>query len=203
LDDSSVPDHVPARFATVADGGLGGVGAAVGVAVDVGALPPPQLRFSIAHKRSAGSTRPHLARRLASSDNLCGPSRCATCLLRIGTKVGSIIVFRAAILTNAARLALAYPHPNGDPTPRPDDCELTRRLTELCWRDGALARRLRDAHQIFRGVLHISQIDERPLPRDSDVGAERQMEHDIDLRRPSVHRECRVRPPSACSAGPR
>ena len=37
-------------------------------------------------------------------------------------------VFKAAILTNAASLVLAHVHPSGDPTPSPDDCDLTRRL---------------------------------------------------------------------------
>ena len=38
-------------------------------------------------------------------------------------------VFRAAILTNAARVILGHVHPSGDPTPSPDDCAVTRRLT--------------------------------------------------------------------------
>lgn len=37
-------------------------------------------------------------------------------------------VFRAAILGNAASIILAHNHPSGDPTPSPDDAELTRRL---------------------------------------------------------------------------
>ncbi len=38
-------------------------------------------------------------------------------------------VFRAAILGNAAAIILAHNHPSGDPTPSPNDHELTRRLT--------------------------------------------------------------------------
>ncbi len=37
-------------------------------------------------------------------------------------------VFKAALLANAAALVLAHVHPSGDPTPSPDDIELTRRL---------------------------------------------------------------------------
>ena len=37
-------------------------------------------------------------------------------------------VFRAAILANARCLVLAHVHPSGDPTPSPDDHEVTRRL---------------------------------------------------------------------------
>ena len=37
-------------------------------------------------------------------------------------------VFRAAILANARCVVLAHVHPSGDPTPSPDDDELTRRL---------------------------------------------------------------------------
>jgi DNA repair protein RadC len=38
-------------------------------------------------------------------------------------------VFRAAILANAAAVIVSHVHPSGDPTPSPDDCDLTRRLT--------------------------------------------------------------------------
>ena len=37
-------------------------------------------------------------------------------------------VFKAACLANAAAIILAHVHPSGDPTPSPDDIELTRRL---------------------------------------------------------------------------
>ena len=37
-------------------------------------------------------------------------------------------VFRVAILGNAAAIILAHNHPSGDPTPSPNDHELTRRL---------------------------------------------------------------------------
>jgi DNA repair protein RadC len=37
-------------------------------------------------------------------------------------------VFKAAILANASALVVAHVHPSGDPTPSPDDIELTRRL---------------------------------------------------------------------------
>jgi DNA repair protein RadC len=37
-------------------------------------------------------------------------------------------VFRAAILGSAASIILAHNHPSGDPTPSPQDGDLTRRL---------------------------------------------------------------------------
>lgn len=38
-------------------------------------------------------------------------------------------VFRTAMLGNAASIIAAHNHPSGDPTPSPDDMEITRRLT--------------------------------------------------------------------------
>lgn len=38
-------------------------------------------------------------------------------------------VFKAAILANAAAIIVAHVHPSGDPTPSPDDLQLTRQLT--------------------------------------------------------------------------
>ena len=37
-------------------------------------------------------------------------------------------VFKAALLVNAAGIVGAHNHPSGDPSPSPDDSELTRRL---------------------------------------------------------------------------
>ena len=37
-------------------------------------------------------------------------------------------VFKAALLANAAAIVVSHNHPSGDPTPSPDDVELTRRL---------------------------------------------------------------------------
>lgn len=39
-------------------------------------------------------------------------------------------VFRAAILGNCASIILAHNHPSGDPSPSPEDVELTKRLVE-------------------------------------------------------------------------
>ena len=39
-------------------------------------------------------------------------------------------VFKPAILANAAAVILSHNHPSGDPTPSPDDVELTTRLTQ-------------------------------------------------------------------------
>ncbi len=38
-------------------------------------------------------------------------------------------VFKAAVLANAAVIILCHNHPSGDPTPTPQDLEVTRRLT--------------------------------------------------------------------------
>jgi len=37
-------------------------------------------------------------------------------------------VFRGALLANAAAIVASHVHPSGDPTPSPDDLEITRRL---------------------------------------------------------------------------
>ena len=37
-------------------------------------------------------------------------------------------VFKAAVLANAAAIVVAHNHPSGDPTPSPDDLDVTRRL---------------------------------------------------------------------------
>ena len=37
-------------------------------------------------------------------------------------------VYKAAVLANAAAIIACHNHPSGDPTPSPDDVELTRRL---------------------------------------------------------------------------
>ena len=37
-------------------------------------------------------------------------------------------VFKAALLANAASVVVGHNHPSGDPSPSPDDRELTRRL---------------------------------------------------------------------------
>ena len=39
-------------------------------------------------------------------------------------------VFKAALLSNAASIILTHNHPSGDPTPSPDDHQLTRRLVD-------------------------------------------------------------------------
>jgi len=39
-------------------------------------------------------------------------------------------VFKAAILGNAVSLILCHNHPSGDPTPSPEDVEITKRLVE-------------------------------------------------------------------------
>src|SRR4051812_30889792 len=38
-------------------------------------------------------------------------------------------VFKAAVLANAAAIVVAHNHPSGDPTPSPDDMDVTRRLS--------------------------------------------------------------------------
>lgn len=39
-------------------------------------------------------------------------------------------IFQRAILSNAASVILVHNHPSGDPTPSPEDMELTRKLVE-------------------------------------------------------------------------
>lgn len=55
-------------------------------------------------------------------------------LISIGTLNGSMVhpreVFRAAVRRGAAALILVHNHPSGDPTPSPEDVQVTRRLVE-------------------------------------------------------------------------
>lgn len=55
-------------------------------------------------------------------------------LISVGTLNGSLAhpreVFRAAIRRGAAALILVHNHPSGDPTPSPEDVQVTRRLVE-------------------------------------------------------------------------
>ena len=39
-------------------------------------------------------------------------------------------VFKAALLANAAAIVVCHNHPSGDPSPTPDDCQVTRRLVD-------------------------------------------------------------------------
>lgn len=54
--------------------------------------------------------------------------------LSIGSLNASIVhpreVFRSAIKRNSASIICAHNHPSGDPTPSPEDIEITRRLSE-------------------------------------------------------------------------
>ena len=57
----------------------------------------------------------------------------AVSTISVGSLNASIVhpreLFQRAILANAASLILAHNHPSGDPTPSPEDMELTRKLT--------------------------------------------------------------------------
>ena len=54
--------------------------------------------------------------------------------ISVGSLDASIVhpreTFREAILSCAAAIVLAHNHPSGDPTPSPEDLELTRRLAQ-------------------------------------------------------------------------
>jgi DNA repair protein RadC len=55
-----------------------------------------------------------------------------TIVLAVGTLSSAVVeprdVFREALLGSAAAVVVFHNHPSGDPTPSPDDVELTRRL---------------------------------------------------------------------------
>ena len=55
-------------------------------------------------------------------------------LLAIGCLTGSLVhpreVFKPAIMRSAAAVLLCHAHPSGDPTPSPEDVQLTSRLEE-------------------------------------------------------------------------
>ena len=52
----------------------------------------------------------------------------------VGTLNSSVVhpreIFKAAILSNAASLILVHNHPSGDPTPSPEDVDLTKKLVD-------------------------------------------------------------------------
>lgn len=52
----------------------------------------------------------------------------------VGTLNASLVrpadVFKPAILSNAASVIVAHNHPSGDPTPSPEDLDVTKRLRE-------------------------------------------------------------------------
>lgn len=54
----------------------------------------------------------------------------------IGSLNASIVhpreVLKTAILSNAASIICCHPHPSGDPTPSPEDIEITERLAAAC-----------------------------------------------------------------------
>lgn len=55
--------------------------------------------------------------------------------VHIGSLNASIVhpreVMKTAILSNAASIICCHPHPSGDPTPSPEDIEVTERLVEV------------------------------------------------------------------------
>lgn len=55
--------------------------------------------------------------------------------VHIGSLNASIVhpreVMKTAILSNAASIICCHPHPSGDPTPSPDDIDVTERLAEV------------------------------------------------------------------------
>lgn len=55
-------------------------------------------------------------------------------VISVGTLNSSLVhpreVFKAAILNNSASIILVHNHPSGDPTPSPEDLDVTRRLRE-------------------------------------------------------------------------
>lgn len=55
--------------------------------------------------------------------------------VHIGSINASIVhpreVMKTAILSNAASIICCHPHPSGDPTPSPEDIEVTERLAEV------------------------------------------------------------------------
>lgn len=55
-------------------------------------------------------------------------------ILSVGTLNASMVhpreVFKAAVLNNAASIVCFHNHPSGDPTPSPEDIEITKRLVD-------------------------------------------------------------------------
>lgn len=56
--------------------------------------------------------------------------------VHIGSLNASLVhpreVMKTAILSNSASIICCHPHPSGDPTPSPEDVEITERLAAAC-----------------------------------------------------------------------
>lgn len=90
-----------------------------------------------------------------------------------GTLTASLVhpreVFRPALREAAAALVLVHNHPSGDPSPSPEDREITRRLAQA----GTLLGIPVLDHVIVaeRGFASLREQGDLPPPRDPDAGA--------------------------------
>jgi DNA repair protein RadC len=90
----------------------------------------PQDVFSAVHRFLENVDREYfMTLILNTKNNVVGAN-----VTSIGTLNSSLVhpreVFKPAILANAAAIICVHTHPSGDPTPSPEDMEITRRLVE-------------------------------------------------------------------------
>jgi DNA repair protein RadC len=90
----------------------------------------PQDVFNAVHEFLENVDREYfLTLMLNSKNNVVGAN-----VTSIGTLNSSLVhpreVFKAAILANAAAIICVHTHRSGDPSPSPEDLEITRRLVE-------------------------------------------------------------------------
>ena len=78
-----------------------------------------------------------------------------------------------------------------DPRHRLEHLAVTHQgpLLELLRRDGALARRLGDPHEVLCRVLDVGEIGEGSLGGHGHIGVQREVQHDIDARRPATRHD--------------
>lgn len=93
-------------------------------------ISTPDIAASIAREYLAGADREHMIVLLVNTKHrIVGINT-----VSIGTLSSTIClpreVFKPAILANAAAVLLAHNHPSGDPTPSPQDIELTKRIKD-------------------------------------------------------------------------
>lgn len=94
------------------------------------AITAPENAAEIVRKHLEGVDREHfVALLLNTKTQIIGINT-----VHIGSLAATVVhpreVFKPAILANAGSIIVAHNHPSGDPTPSPEDIDITERLVE-------------------------------------------------------------------------
>lgn len=100
------------------------------ILADKKAVRTPEDAYSILAPYFECLPNEHFLVLLLSTKNGVNAVSCVS----VGSLNASVVhpreIFQRAILSNAASIILCHNHPSGDPTPSPEDIELTRRMIE-------------------------------------------------------------------------